>query len=111
MSLHRAAVGGADISDLDELLPIAETLSLDPRVVKAGLEDRRWSSDVESDLADAGRLRFEQAPHIIVAGMFAIDGPSTAADIGTILDSATDQLGARIKAAEAEARDLFGWRG
>lgn len=112
MTLQEAAlIDGTDITTIDSLIPIAEGLGLDPDTVRAGLSDGRWSESVEGDLADAGRLRLERAPHLLIAGMYALEGPSTAADMGRVFDLAAEQLGMRLRAAESEARELFGWGG
>ncbi|MBM9432156.1 DsbA family oxidoreductase [Flaviflexus equikiangi] len=109
--LHEASRDGIDLADLDSLVTIGARAGLDPDALRSGLAEGRWAEPVRVDEADADRLRLRQAPYFIIAGMYSLEGPSTPSDIAKILDTARDTLRERMAAAEAEARELFGWQG
>lgn len=109
--IHEAALlHGLDISSPDVLVGLGVEAGLDADEVRAGLAEGRWAAPVDGDLADAGRLRLEQAPYFLVAGMFAITSPATADDIATVLETAGAELDELTKAAVEEAREILAWK-
>lgn len=109
--LHEAALlHSLDIASPDVLVDLGVEAGLDADEVRAGLAEGRWAAPVDGDLADAGRLRLEQAPYFLVAGMFAISGPSTAEDIAAVLQTAGAELDELTKAAVEEAREILAWK-
>ena len=112
VGLHEAALlRGEDISSIDTLLTYAKKVGLDESEVRDGLEQGRWSKQVDGDVADAGRIGMVQAPFLFLSGLYLLEGPQSVNAIAALVNEALGELEEREKAAEAEARELFGWQG
>lgn len=110
LTLDRAALSGHSLDDDEVLARAAAQAGLDPQAALADVAAGIHRAAVDSDLASVRHLRLTAQPYMIAAGIFAIDGVQSPADIAKILSQTAQALAEQERLAAGEAEQIAAWQ-
>lgn len=104
--LGRAHDAGQNIDDPDTLARLCPDLDIDPEQMRDKLAAHDYQHIVDTDRADADRMRAEAPPLVIMGGIVASQGVRTAVEYRSMLDQVAETLQATETAAAQEAEEI-----